>query len=304
MKVWKPIAVTAALALAMSLTLMAQQPTFKAGTQVVSIFATVTDSQKRLVSDLTQEDFSVFDNEKPQPLVYFDNSIHPINVVVMLDTSGSMTLTIDLLKQAAEQFLLRLLPDDKARVGAFNDKIQFNAKWSNNRDQLITDAKNLDYGNGTRLWDAVGASLDELKTQDGRKVILVFTDGDDTESKLRLGTVLDRARADEVMIYAIGLESVYFNGQQKVRTRPDGGLRKIADETGGGYFELTKASDLAPTFTKVAQELHSQYVIGFTPMTLDNKVHKLAVKMKQPGMTAQARRSYLAAGDKPTGSGK
>ena len=294
----------AAAAVALSGVLVAQQPTFKAGTQVVSIFATVTDPQKRLVSGLTQDDFSVFDNEKPQPLVYFDNSIHPINVVVMLDTSGSMTLTIDLLKQAAEQFLLRLLPDDKARVGAFNDKIQFNAKWSNNRDQLITDAKNLDYGNGTRLWDAVGASLDELKTQDGRKVILVFTDGDDTESKLRLGTVLDRARADEVMIYAIGLESVYFNGQQKVRTKPDGGLRKIADETGGGYFELTKASDLAPTFTKVAQELHSQYVIGFTPMTLDNKVHKLAVKMKQPGMTAQARRSYLAAGDKPTGSGK
>ncbi|MGH9144570.1 MAG: VWA domain-containing protein [Vicinamibacterales bacterium] len=305
MKVWKPIAGIFALGAAMSMPLTAQQPpTFKAGTQVVSIFATVTDSQKRLVSGLTQDDFAVFDNEKPQPLVYFDNSIHPINVVVMLDTSGSMTLTIDLLKQAAEQFLIRLLPDDKARVGAFNDKIQFNARWSNDRDQLITDAKDLDYGNGTRLWDAVGASLDELKTVDGRKVILVFTDGDDTESKLRLGTVLDRARADEVMIYAIGLESVYFNGQQKVRTRPDSGLRKIADETGGGYFELTKASDLAPTFTKVAQELHSQYVIGFTPTALDNKVHKLVVKMKQPGMTAQARRSYLAAGDKVTGSGK
>ncbi len=305
MKVWKPIAGIFVLAAAMSMPLTAQQPpTFKAGTQVVSIFATVTDSQKRLVSGLTQDDFAVFDNEKPQPLVYFDNSIHPINVVVMLDTSGSMTLTIDLLKQAAEQFLIRLLPDDKARVGAFNDKIQFNARWSNDRDQLITDAKDLDYGNGTRLWDAVGASLDELKTVDGRKVILVFTDGDDTESKLRLGTVLDRARADEVMIYAIGLESVYFNGQQKVRTRPDSGLRKIADETGGGYFELTKASDLAPTFTKVAQELHSQYVIGFTPTALDNKVHKLVVKMKQPGMTAQARRSYLAAGDKVTGSGK
>ena len=305
MKVWKPIAGIFVLAAAMSMPLTAQQPpTFKAGTQVVSIFATVTDSQKRLVSGLTQDDFAVFDNEKPQPLVYFDNSIHPINVVVMLDTSGSMTLTIDLLKQAAEQFLIRLLPDDKARVGAFNDKIQFNARWSNDRDQLITDAKDLDYGNGTRLWDAVGASLDELKTIDGRKVILVFTDGDDTESKLRLGTVLDRARADEVMIYAIGLESVYFNGQQKVRTKPDSGLRKIADETGGGYFELTKASDLAPTFTKVAQELHSQYVIGFTPTALDNKVHKLVVKMKQPGMTAQARRSYLAAGDKVSGSGK
>jgi Ca-activated chloride channel family protein len=304
MKVWK-IAGAVALVIAMSMSLIAQQaPTFKAGTQVVSIFATVTDAQKRLVPGLVQEDFSIFDNEKPQPVIYFDNSIHPINVVVMLDTSGSMTLTIDLLKQAAEQFLIRLLPDDKARVGAFNDKIQFNARWSNDRDQLITDAKNLDYGNGTRLWDAVGASLDELKAIDGRKVILIFTDGDDTESRTRLGTVVDRARAEEVMVYAIGLESVYFNGQQKVRTKPDGGLRKIADETGGGYFELTKASDLAPTFTKVAQELHSQYVIGFTPTAFDNKVHKLVVKLKQPGMAAQARRSYLAAGDKMSGSGK
>ena len=304
MTLWKTLAGTAAAAAALSLTLAAQQPTFKAGTQVVSIFATVTDAQKRLVSGLTKEDFDVFDNEKPQPVVYFDNSIHPINVVVMLDTSGSMTLTIGLLKQAAEQFLIRLLPDDKARVGAFNDKIQFNARWSSDRDQLVTDAKDLDYGNGTRLWDAVGASLDELKGIDGRKVILVFTDGDDTESKMRLGQVLDRARAEEVMIYAIGLESRYFDGQRQVRTKPDSGLRKIADETGGGYFELTKASDLAPTFTKVAQELHSQYVIGFTPMSLDNKVHKLMVKLKQPGMTAQARRSYLAAGDKTSGSGK
>ena len=101
MTLWKPLAGAAVLAAGMSIGLVAQQPTFKAGTQVVSIFATVTDAQKRLVPDLTQDDFSVFDNEKPQPLVYFDNSIRPINVVVMLDTSGSMTLTIDLLKQAA-----------------------------------------------------------------------------------------------------------------------------------------------------------------------------------------------------------
>ena len=132
----------------------------------------------------------------------------------------------------------------------------------------------------------------------------MFTDGDDTESRMRLGTVIDRARADEVMIYAIGLESDLLQRPAMVRTKPDGGLRKIADETGGGYFELTKTSDLAPTFTKVAQELHSQYVIGFTPTALDNKVHKLMVKMKQPGMTAQARRSYLAAADKMSVSGK
>ena len=301
MTVWKPVAGAAVIAAALSISPAAQQgPTFKAGTQVVSIFATVTDAQKRLVPDLTKDDFQVFDNEKPQPVIYFDNSIRPINVVVMLDTSGSMTLTIDLLKQAAEQFLLRLLPEDRGRVGAFNDKIQFNARWSNDRDQMITDAKNLDFGNGTRLWDAAGASLDELKNIDGRKVILLFTDGDDTESKMRLSAVLDRARAEEVMIYAIGLESKFLG----TTTKPDGGLRKIAEETGGGYFELKRATDLAPTFTKVAQELHSQYVIGFAPTALDNKVHKLAVRMKQPGMTAQARRSYLAAGDKMSVSGK
>jgi Ca-activated chloride channel family protein len=299
----RTVAAVALAAGAATAGLVAQQPTpmFKTGTQVVSLFVTVADLQKRLVPDLVQDEFQVFDNEKPQPIVYFDNSIHPINVVVMLDTSGSMTLSIELLKQAAEQFMIRLLPEDKARVGAFNDKIQINARWSNDRDQLVTDIKDLDYGNGTRLWDAVGIALDELKGIDGRRVILVFTDGDDTESKkMSLGRVIERARADEVMIYAIGLESRYFNGQTQVRTKPDSGLRKIADETGGGYFELTKASELAPTFTKVAQELHSQYVIGFTPTQLDNRVHKLAVKMKQPGMSARARRSYVAAGDKAT----
>jgi Ca-activated chloride channel family protein len=295
------VAAAAALAVAAAISIDAQQPTFKTGTQVVSLFVTVADAQKRLVPDLLQDEFQVFDNDKPQPITYFDNSIHPINVVVMLDTSGSMTLTIDLLKQAAEQFVLRLLPEDKARIGAFNDKIQINARWSSNRDQLTTDIKDLDYGNGTRLWDAVGIALDELKAIDGRRVILVFTDGDDTESKtMNLGRVIERARADEVMIYAIGLESRYFNGQTQVRSRPDPGLRKVADETGGGYFELTKTSELAPTFTKVAQELHSQYVLGFTPTQFDNRVHKLAVKMKQPGMTARARRSYLASGDRMT----
>jgi Ca-activated chloride channel family protein len=284
----------------------AQGPTFKSGTQIVSLFVTVADVTRRLVPGLTQEDFEVFDNEKPQTIVFFQNEIQPITVVVMLDTSGSMTLTLDLLRQAAEQFLIRLLPADKGRVGAFNDKIQFSSRFTNDRDQLVSDVKGLDYGNGTRLWDAVGASIDELKGIEGRRVILVFTDGDDTASKIGLGTVVERARADEVMIYAIGLESHYIGGPngQMVHTKPDSGLRKIADETGGGYFELKKSSELASTFTKVAQELHSQYVIGFTPTQLDNRVHKLAVKMKQPGMTARARRSYVAAADKISSSGK
>jgi len=310
MNVVKRMTGAVALAAALSIALAAQQPpaaqgpTFKTGTQVVSLFVTVADVTHRLVPGLVQDEFEVFDNDKPQPIIFFQNEVQPITVVVMLDTSGSMTLTLDLLREAAEQFLLRLLPADKGRVGAFNDKIQFSSKFTNDRDQLVTDVKSLDYGNGTRLWDAVGASLDELKGVEGRRVILVFTDGDDTSSRLSQGAVIDRARAEEVMVYAIGLESNYFNGQHMVRTKPDGGLRKISDETGGGYFELKKTSELASTFTKVAQELHSQYVIGFAPTLLDNRVHKLAVKMKQVGMTARARRSYVAAADKISSSGK
>src|SRR5262245_52567194 len=101
----------------------AEQPTFRAGTELVSLFVTVTDAQRRLIPDLEQTDFEVLDNDRPQKIVFFQNEVQPITVVVMLDTSGSMTGTIDLLKQASEQFLMRPFPGDKAKVGAFNDKI-------------------------------------------------------------------------------------------------------------------------------------------------------------------------------------
>jgi Ca-activated chloride channel family protein len=272
------------------------QPTFKGGSGlIVSLYATVTDATQRIVPGLTVEDFEILDNDRPQPIVVFDNSAQPITVVVMLDTSGSMTLTLDLLKQAAEQFLIRLLPVDRARVGAFNDKIEISARFTSNRDELISDVKDLDFGNGTRLWDAVATSLDELKGVEGRRIVLVFTDGDDTSSRVGLGHVTDRARDEEVMVYAIGLQTEYFDGVRLVRSRPDRGLKRLAEETGGGYFELKKSADLGATFTRVAQELHSQYGIAFEAKQLDGKVHKVTVKMKQPGMSARARRTYVAA---------
>lgn len=272
-----------------------EPPTFKSGTgAIVSLFATVTDSEKRLVPDLQKDDFQVFDNDKPQPLTVFDNEVRPITVTVLLDMSGSMTNNLDRLRDACEQFLIRLLPKDKGQVGAFADRVQIAGPFTGNRDQLVREVHDLDYGNGTKLYDAINVGLDNLKGIDGRRVIVVFTDGDDTASRAHLGTVLDRARADDVMVYAIGFESQYFDGQRMVRSKPDGGLQKLAEETGGGYFELSKSADLGPTFSRVALELHSQYVLGFEAKQLDGKVHKLTLKMKQPGMTARARRSYIA----------
>jgi Ca-activated chloride channel family protein len=274
------------------------QPVFRSSVRTVPIYATVVDSGGRLVPDLQREDFSILDNGKPTDVSLFSNESQPFTAVVMLDTSASMTANLKLLNRAAEQFLLRLLPVDKAQVGAFNDKIQLSGTFTNNRDELIGALNDLYFGNPTRLNDGIAAGLDALKGIEGRRVVLVFTDGEDTSSRLGFKTVMERARDEEVMVYSIGLESEYFNGMRLVRSRPSRDLRKISDETGGGYFELSKTADLAPTFTRVAQELRSQYLIGFAPASLDSKVHKLEVRIDKPGMTVRARKSYLAAPDK------
>ena len=272
-----------------------QQPMFRSGTEIVDLFVTVTDSDGRLVPNLTREDFEVYDNDELQELVVFENSVRPITVVVMLDTSASMDLNRRRLMAGAEQFLIRMLPDDRARVGAFSDKIEIEpVEFTGDRDELISWLPKLDFGNETRVYDAAGASLTALSNIPGRRVVLLFTDGDDSASDIDADDVLDQAIGEEVMIYSIGFESNYFNGVRYVQTRPDRNLRKFAGETGGGFFELTEAADLGPTFTRVAQELHSQYVLGFTPTKRDGELHNLEVRIKQRGMTARARRSYIA----------
>jgi len=289
------IAPVLAVAVALSISVAAQQK-IKVSTASVPVYVTVTNAEKQLVPDLTIDDFEVLDNLKPQTINVFENKPVPITTVVMIDTSGSMTGNLDFVKDGVEQFLLRLLPEDKAQVGEFNDKIKFHpGEFIDNRDRLIYMLKNdLDFGYPTRLWDAGEESLLRLEPMPGRKVLVLFTDGDDTSSKLGVGKVMDHAREKDIMIYGVGFISEYFNGQSKVRSSPDRGLKKLTEDTGGGYFELKRSADLNETFTRVAQELHSQYVLGFSPETMDGKIHKLEVRVKKPGMTARARKTYVA----------
>jgi Ca-activated chloride channel family protein len=286
------IAATSAVAL-----VAGQQPTFRSGVRTVPVYATALDSTGRLVPDLEQGDFEVLDNGKPVAITSFSNEPQPFSAVVMLDTSASMTEHLKLLNQAAEQFLMRLLPVDRAQVGAFNDKLQLSGTFTNDRDELIAALDELQFGNATRLWDGLAFSLDAFKGVDGRKVVLLFTDGDDTSSRVRSGQVQSRARDEEVMVYGIGLTVDFFNGVRRVRSTPDRSLRRIAEETGGGYFELQKTDMLSTTFTRVSQELRSQYLLAFAPESLDGKVHKLDVRAKRPGLTIRARRSYSAVAD-------
>jgi Ca-activated chloride channel homolog len=258
-----------------------QEATFRSGTQTVAIYATVLDPNGRLVPDLEEKHFEVNDNGKPKPLLVFKSDVQPITVIVMLDTSGSMTLNFELLKLAAERFVLRLLPDDRARIGSFSDELV---------RILQTD---IQYGNPTFLWDAIDVSMTALAKQTGRRVVLVFTDGEDDKSRrVDYDQVLARAEAEDFMIYAIGLQSEI--PALRRTTRPDRNLRELAERTGGGYFELKRTADLNSTFTRVADELHRQYVLGIAPDALDGTLHALDVRVKVPGMTVRARKSYLA----------
>ena len=319
-----------------------QQATFSAGNRTVAVFATVTDAAGRLVPDLTRDQLQIEDNGKRQEMTVFANEIQPITVVILLDRSGSMRANFTLVEKAAEQFVEVMLPADKARIGSFANRIQVDPRdFTSDHGELVTILRTeLQPEGPTPLWNAVNVGITDLLHQEGRRVVLVFTDGMDSPGNMSHTNssqkdVMKRAEEENVMVYAIGLASGrgfarrqgggyggrrpgggggfgggrggfgggrggygggrgYGGSRGAQADKPDEGLPKLAAATGGGYFELTSTDDLAKTFTRVADELHHQYALGFTPTTLDGKMHKLEVRVAEPGLTARARRSYLA----------
>jgi len=289
--------VSLALAVCAVFVLVVKTPAqvFRSTTQTVAIYATVLDADNHLVTDLNEKAFEIYDNGVLKPLTIFKSDVQPITVVVMLDTSGSMTLDIDLLKDAAERFVLRMLPEDRAKVGSFSEKIFIGPKFTNDRDALVRSIHDLDFGNGTYLWDALDKSMTAIASETGRRVILLFTDGEDDRSEvMNAKQVLNRAVTEDFMIYGIGKHTRFNNGQRFVETHPDKNLPPLTSATGGGYYELQLGADLNSVFTRVADELHRQYVLGFSADNLDGTMHKLDVRVKIPSMTVRARKGYLA----------
>lgn len=312
-----------------------QQATFKDVVRTVAVYATVADAAGRLVPDLDRGDFQVDDNGKPQPLTVFASEIQPITVVMMLDRSVSMRRNFELVEKAAEKFVEELGPRDKARIGSFSNRIQVDPRtFTSDRAELLEILRSeLQEEGPTPLWNAVNVGITALLHEEGRRVILVFTDGVDAPlnpgpNSSTLKEVMKRAEEENVMVYAIGLAGANggtFSGRRGgglggfggrggygggggrgaprgfgggPSDRPDPGLAKIAAETGGGYFELTNTDDLESTFKRVADELHHQYLLGFAPGVLDGKTHRIDVRVKDTAMTVRARKSYLAAAER------
>ena len=188
-----------------------QQPQFRAGNNTVSIYTTVLDRSGRIVTNLTRDDFEVLDNGVPRELTLFSNTPQPISIVVMLDRSESVEMFSSLVRDAAQAFVKQLTPDDRARVGSFGTRIVIQPEtFINDRAELarILD-EGLDTGGGTPLWTATSMAMDALAGLEGRRVVLVFTDGLDNptakDAYTPFTTVSDRAQAEEIMVYGIGL---------------------------------------------------------------------------------------------------
>jgi Ca-activated chloride channel family protein len=290
-----------------------QQPVFRGGSDVVDVFVTVTDRDGRLVTGLGREVFEIRDEGQPQPITVFDNSPQPIRLVMMLDVSGSMEGNLQLLRAAADQLFGRLREDDVVRVGTFGHDITISPSFTRNTDELRSALpRSIAPDAPTPLWRALDEALGAL-TGDGkgRPVVLVLSDGKDsglTDFRHRMvsqAEIIDRARAEDVMVYAIGMRSRGVRPMQPglgrgglrdmlVADLPDPGLARVAQETGGGYTEVRYGQDLDAAFARVAEELHSQYLIGFAPPKRDGKVHDVEVRISQRGLTPRARKSYVA----------
>ena len=292
-----------------------QQTPFRSGSKTVAVYGTVTDRDGRLVPNLSREDFEVRDNGKPQPITVFSNDVQPITVVMMLDRSGSMRGNFGLVSAAAEAFVRRLEPGDKARIGSFAERVTIEPpNFTSDQDEMIRILRSgLQPVGPTPLWNALDEAITGLREQEGRRVVLVFSDGADApvnfgSNNRSVVDVMRRAQQENVMVYAIGLQTTLLRSPSAGRgglgsggltsQRPDPALAMIAEDTGGGYFEMNRAENLASTFANVADELHHQYALGFEPPKLDDRMHKVEVKIGKPGMKARVRKEYFAAGEK------
>jgi VWFA-related protein len=264
-------------------------PAFRSQTITVSIYATVSDRDGRLVPDLGRDAFQVFDNGKPVELTVFSNEIQPITVALLLDMSGSMTPRFLRVRESTFRFIDALLPHDRLRIGSFGTEVAVSPLLTGDKAVLHRVAREeLWPGGGTPMWSALHEGLASLADETGRRVLLVVTDGADTGPLAgqagRKGEVERRAVADGFMLYAVGMEGSGL----------DGSVVSLSEDTGGGHYEIKSDDDLQATFLRIAEELRRQYVLGFTPAVLDGREHRLEVRLTNRDLKARARRSYVA----------
>ena len=279
-----------------------QRPSFRAGVEVVSLAVTATEPEGRYVTDLKPEEFQVFEDGNSQDVAFFDRSNLPIALSLLLDTSASMEERIGTAQEAAVGFAKRLRPQDLGELIDFDTRVGVSQAFTNNTAELETAIRNTSAGGSTSLYNAVYIALKELKKIQARsaeeirrQAIVVFSDGEDTSSLVTFEQVLDLAKRSETAIYSIGLRP-RDEAQAKGFKEADFVLREFAQQTGGRAFFPGRVEDLSGVYAQIAEELSSQYMLGYISKNTrrDGAWRRVVVRVTRPSVTTRTKQGYFA----------
>jgi len=278
-----------------------QQPSFRAGIDIVSLNVTVTDGSNHYVTDLAENEFSVFEDGVKQNLTFFSRRQQPIALSLLLDSSASMEQHIGTLQTAATNFIKKLKPNDIAQVIDFDSRVEIRQGFTGNQADLQTAIEQTNAGGSTSLHNAIYIALKELRKVKAvseedvrRQALIVFSDGEDTSSLVSFEEVLDLAKRSETAIYAIALRG--NDVQAKGFREAEFVMRTLAQETGGRAFFPARIEDLAGVYAQIADELASQYTLGYTSANQrrDGAWRRLVVQVSRANITPRTKKGYYA----------
>jgi Ca-activated chloride channel family protein len=278
-----------------------QRPSFRSGIDIVSLSVTVTDGSNHYVTDLDQGDFSVFEDGVKQAVSFFSRRQQPIALSLLLDSSASMEQHITTLQAAATNFVKRLKPNDIAQIIDFDSRVEIRQGFTGNQPDLQAAIEQTNAGGSTSLHNAIYIALKELRKVRAvneedvrRQALIVFSDGEDTSSLVSFEEVLDLAKRSETAIYAIALRGA--DTQAKGFREAEFVMRTLAQETGGRAFFPARIDDLAGVYSQIADELASQYTIGYTSgnQRRDGAWRRVVVQVARPSITPRAKKGYYA----------
>ena len=285
------------------LAVSAQQPLFSSGIDLVHVGVTVLDRDGNLVTDLEIEDFELLEDERPQEIRYFSHSLAgesrtvPLHLGVLFDASGSMERDGSFVKTAALRFLNTIDYAADITLVDFDTEVRVARYGQADFPRLVERVRNRRASGMTALYDAIGVYLDGAFSQDGRKVLLLYTDGEDTRSRMRLDETMDLIRASDVTIYAIGFQK---NLRSSVRQFQRMRLARLADLTGGRSYFPNSIDELDDIYAEIAAELEGRYSLGFvsTNTRADGTWREIEVRLAGPGaprrVTVRTRDGYFA----------
>jgi Ca-activated chloride channel family protein len=271
--------------------------TFRGAVTTVEVAVTVTDNAGRLITGLNKNDFEIFEDGDSQPVTQFSDQRTPVSVGVLLDLSDSMRgQPIVDARSALDRFMADLLdPGDEGFVAAFNHLPRILGPWTAPPSRLAGRLANERPSGGTAIYDALFAATPMFQRRhQTRAALIVISDGADTASDHSLAQARDTLRRSDAFVYAIAIDST---SEQRVSTKvnPEA-LREITGPS-GGYTEVVRAyEDLGPATERIAQELNSQYTLGYAAVRpQDGSWRSIRVRVKNREYIARSRRGYFAA---------